>query len=235
MADDRLLVLYDNRSSSSTLQPGWGFSALIEIGGHRVLFDTGADKLVLEHNATALGVDLATIDTLVLSHEHCDHIGALSSALHKDLSVVYPVSFSQGLKKKVSAAHARSVQVRKPIELSRDLFSTGELGTTIKEQSLIISTASGPVLITGCAHPGIVEIARTATDLAGEPLHLVLGGFHLYKSKDAEIKKIADALRQLGVKTIGPCHCTGAHAIMLLQQVFGPDGLEVTAGTQISL
>ncbi|MCK4393753.1 MBL fold metallo-hydrolase, partial [Candidatus Bipolaricaulota bacterium] len=117
MAKDRILVLYDNRSDRSDLQPGWGFSALIEFSGHRVLFDTGADKLVLEHNATALGVDLATIDALVLSHEHCDHIGAVTSALHNNLDVFYPASFSVLFQGEVEGRPERAPWRAHPVSL----------------------------------------------------------------------------------------------------------------------
>ena len=232
---DKITVIYDNRSSRKDVRPGWGFSALVEYGNVRLLFDTGGDKIVLEENASALGIDIKGTDYLFFSHEHCDHVGAASSALHKGLTVVYPKSFSQGFKKKVEAAGATSLHVTVPTEFSPGLFSTGELGTSIKEQSLIISTADGPVLITGCAHPGIVEIARTATHIAEMPLSLIIGGFHLYKSTDAEVEEIARTFRSLGVKRIGPCHCTGDRAIKILLDSFGPDGLPVTAGTEIAL
>ncbi|HHR85276.1 MAG TPA: MBL fold metallo-hydrolase [Candidatus Acetothermia bacterium] len=235
MQNNRITVIYDNRSSRGDLRPGWGFSALVEYGDVRLLFDTGGDKIVLEQNARALGVDLKDKDYLFFSHEHCDHVGAASSALHKDLIVVHPASFSQGFKRKIEGAGATSLQVTEPVEFSPGLFSTGELGTTIKEQSLIISTARGPVLITGCAHPGIVQIARAATDIAEESLRLVLGGFHLGATPPDEVRKIGRELKALGAKQIGPCHCTGEGAIAILREMFGEDGLEVIAGTRIEL
>jgi 7,8-dihydropterin-6-yl-methyl-4-(beta-D-ribofuranosyl)aminobenzene 5'-phosphate synthase len=231
MTNERVLILYDNRSDRSDLQPGWGFSALIEFGGHRVLF--------LEHNATALGVDLATIDTLVLSHEHCDHIGAVTSALHKNLDVFYPASFSvlfQGeVEEKPARAPWRAHPVSLPTEIVPGIASTGEMGKEIVEQALIIRGSVGPTLITGCAHPGIVEIARVATDLAGEPLHLVLGGFHLYKKNKPEVEEIAVTLKRLEVERIAPCHCTGMAAIKTLHHAFGDASIDVKVGTEILL
>lgn len=239
MGSDRVTVIYDNRSSRGDLRPGWGFSALIELGGQRVLFDTGPDKLVLEHNAAALGIDLATTDSLVLSHEHCDHIGAVTSALHEGLDVFYPASFStlfQGeVKGETERARWRAHPVSTPTEIVAGIISTGELGKDIAEQALLIRGPAGPTLITGCAHPGIVEIVRVATELAGGDLHLVLGGFHLYKKNEHEIRQIASALQKLGVKKVGPCHCTGERAIGLLQDVYGANGLDVMAGTTIAL
>lgn len=235
MTENRITIIYDNRSSQEGVRPGWGFSALLEYNGINLLFDTGGDKIVLESNAAALGIDLKSADYLFFSHQHCDHVGAASSALSKGLKVVYPVSFPQELKDKIEAAQAESIQVSKTIEFSPGLVSTGELGTTIKEQSLIIKTTKGPVLITGCAHPGIVNITRVATDLAQEPLLLVLGGFHLSDTPTEKIYQIASALHDLGVKQIGPCHCTGKPAIDVLNEAFGENGLEVMAGTQINL
>jgi len=232
---NRITVIYDNRSSRGDLRPGWGFSALVEYGDVCLLFDTGGDKIVLEHNASALGIGLKEADYLFFSHEHCDHVGAASSALHKGLTVVYPDSFSEAFKKKVEAAGAISLTVTGPTEFSSGLTSTGELGNAIVEQSLIIDTPDGPVLITGCAHPGIVEIARTATDIAGGPLRLVLGGFHLGSTPPDEVRKIGSALRDLRVRQIGPCHCTGERAISILREMFAEDGLEVMAGTRIEL
>jgi len=239
MASEKITVIYDNRSSQANLRPGWGFSALIEFGGHQILFDTGADKLVLEHNAAALGVDLTMIDTLVLSHEDCDHIGAVTSVLHKDLDVFYPASFSirfQGeVEEKPKQATWNAHAVSAPTEIVPGITSTGEMGKEIVEQALIIRGSAGPTLITGCAHPGIVEIVRVATDLAGEPLHLVLGGFHLYEKNKPEVEEIGVALKRLGVKTIAPCHCTGENAIKILRETFGSDSMEVLVGTEIAL
>ena len=233
--ENRITVIYDNRSSRGDLRPGWGFSALVEHDGVSLLFDTGGDKIVLEHNAAALGIGLKEADYLFFSHEHCDHVGAASSALHKGLTVVYPDSFSEAFKKKVKAAGAISLTVTGPTEFSPGFISTGELGRAIVEQSLIIDTPDGPVLITGCAHPGIVEIARTATDIAGGPLRLVLGGFHLGSTPPDEVRKIGSALRDLRVRQVGPCHCTGERAISILREMFAEDGLEVMAGTRIEL
>ena len=236
MAKDHILILYDNRTDKSDLQPGWGFSALIELKGRRVLFDTGADNLVLEHNAEALGADLASPDALVLSHEHCDHIGAITSALHKNLEVFYPTSFSTLFQGEVSGEegwHAHPVS--QPVEILPRFRSTGELGKKIVEQSLIVKGDEGPVLITGCAHPGIVEIARVATEIVGKPLQLVLGGFHLYKKNEAAVGEIAAALKELGVKRVAPCHCTGLKAMKVLKESFGTAYLVIKVGSEVKI
>ena len=95
-------ILYDNRAQAD-LRPGWGFAAWVSVGDESVLFDTGADKLVFENNARALGCNVSTLGALVLSHEHCDHIGAVSSVTRKGLRLYVPASFARRF-----ACHRRS-------------------------------------------------------------------------------------------------------------------------------
>ena len=77
----RLTVLYDAFGKASDMQKDWGYSALVEAGGKRILFDTGNDPVIFANNAQAKGVDLATIDFVVMSHRHSDHMGGLSHVL----------------------------------------------------------------------------------------------------------------------------------------------------------
>ena len=77
----RLTVLYDAFGKPSEMQEDWGYSALIELGGRRILFDTGNDAVVFANNVKAKGIDLATIDFVVISHRHSDHVGGLSHVL----------------------------------------------------------------------------------------------------------------------------------------------------------
>jgi len=231
----RITIIYDNRAGREDLYPGWGFSALVEKAGTRLLFDVGGDKIVLEHNASSLGIDLGSTDYLFLSHEHCDHVGAISSALHKGLTVVYPASFSAGFKRRIADEGLTGIPVEGPIEFHPGFRSTGELGGGIKEQSLIVAGKDGPVLITGCAHPGIVEIARVASGISGRGLDLVIGGFHLGARADSEVEGIAGSLKRLGVKRIAPCHCTGERAMNLLRGTFGFEYIDVKAGTSIEI
>jgi 7,8-dihydropterin-6-yl-methyl-4-(beta-D-ribofuranosyl)aminobenzene 5'-phosphate synthase len=74
----RITVLYDAFGKNPAMTKDWGYAALVEIGGKRILFDTGDDPGILAKNAKAKGVDLARLDFAVLSHRHGDHIGGLS-------------------------------------------------------------------------------------------------------------------------------------------------------------
>jgi 7,8-dihydropterin-6-yl-methyl-4-(beta-D-ribofuranosyl)aminobenzene 5'-phosphate synthase len=77
----RLTVLYDAFGKTSEMKKDWGYAALIEVGGRRILFDTGNDPEIFANNVKAKGVDLTTIDFVVMSHRHSDHMGGLSHVL----------------------------------------------------------------------------------------------------------------------------------------------------------
>jgi 7,8-dihydropterin-6-yl-methyl-4-(beta-D-ribofuranosyl)aminobenzene 5'-phosphate synthase len=73
----RVTILYDAFGRPSALQKDWGFAALVEYGGRRILFDTGNDAAVFARNAKQLGVDLGRLDAAVISHRHGDHTTGL--------------------------------------------------------------------------------------------------------------------------------------------------------------
>jgi 7,8-dihydropterin-6-yl-methyl-4-(beta-D-ribofuranosyl)aminobenzene 5'-phosphate synthase len=77
----RITVLYDAFGKDATLTKDWGYAALVEINGKRVLFDTGDDPASLAKNVKAKGVDLTKLDFVVLSHRHSDHVGGLAYVL----------------------------------------------------------------------------------------------------------------------------------------------------------
>lgn len=77
----QITILYDAFGKDSAMQKDWGYAALVEFGGKRILFDTGNNPDVLERNAKAKGVDLSKLDFVVMSHRHGDHMGGLSYLL----------------------------------------------------------------------------------------------------------------------------------------------------------
>jgi len=80
-APNRVTILYDAFGKSGAMTKAWGFSALVESGGKRILFDTGGNAEIFEHNVKALGVDLSKLDFVVISHRHSDHISGLNYLL----------------------------------------------------------------------------------------------------------------------------------------------------------
>ncbi|MDQ3195812.1 MAG: MBL fold metallo-hydrolase, partial [Pseudomonadota bacterium] len=77
----QITVLYDAFGKDPAMKKDWGFAALVEVGGKRILFDTGNNSDILAHNAKAKGVDLSKLDFVVMSHRHGDHMGGLNHLL----------------------------------------------------------------------------------------------------------------------------------------------------------
>lgn len=78
---NRITILYDAFGKSSVLTKDWGYASLIEYGGKRILFDTGNNAQIFEHNVKALGVDLRNLDFVVISHRHADHTSGINYLL----------------------------------------------------------------------------------------------------------------------------------------------------------
>jgi 7,8-dihydropterin-6-yl-methyl-4-(beta-D-ribofuranosyl)aminobenzene 5'-phosphate synthase len=77
----QITILYDAFGKDSAMQKDWGYAALVEYGGKRILFDTGNNPEVLAQNARAKGIDLSKLDFVVMSHRHGDHMGGLAYLL----------------------------------------------------------------------------------------------------------------------------------------------------------
>ena len=77
----QITVLYDAFGKSSVMQKDWGYAALIEYGGKRIMFDTGNNGDMLAQNAKAKGIDLSKLDFVIMSHRHGDHMGGMSYLL----------------------------------------------------------------------------------------------------------------------------------------------------------
>jgi 7,8-dihydropterin-6-yl-methyl-4-(beta-D-ribofuranosyl)aminobenzene 5'-phosphate synthase len=93
----RVTILYDALGSDPALKIGWGYSALLEYGGRRILFDTGGDLADFSENIKSMRVDLGTLDFVVLTHRHGDHTSGLHQVLkvNPDVKIYAPVEQSQ--------------------------------------------------------------------------------------------------------------------------------------------
>ncbi len=121
-------------------------------------------------------------------------------------------------------------------ELVPGVYTTGELGEAIKEQSLVVSTGAGLVVITGCAHPGVASIIqKVKAAFPGENIHLVMGGFHLKSASKPQVISIIHSLKQMGVARAAPSHCSGDGARQLFKEQYGDDYIDSGAGKVISL
>ena len=77
----QITVLYDAFGNSTSMTKDWGFAALVEYGGKRILFDTGNNAEIFAHNVEVKGIDLNQLDFAVVSHRHGDHTSGLNHLL----------------------------------------------------------------------------------------------------------------------------------------------------------
>jgi 7,8-dihydropterin-6-yl-methyl-4-(beta-D-ribofuranosyl)aminobenzene 5'-phosphate synthase len=97
-SENRITVLYDAFGKDPSMRKDWGFSALIEVGGKRILFDTGDNRDIFAANVKAKNVDLTKLDFVVLSHRHGDHMAGLAHVLSVNPTVkIYAPKESFGI------------------------------------------------------------------------------------------------------------------------------------------
>jgi 7,8-dihydropterin-6-yl-methyl-4-(beta-D-ribofuranosyl)aminobenzene 5'-phosphate synthase len=236
-ASSGLTIIYDNNTLEKGLVPGWGFSCLINLPELQILFDTGGDSSILLNNMHNMGIDPERIDSVILSHAHGDHVGGLSGLLRENhpIKVFIPESFPRGFKEDVGLLGGAVQNAGGSVMVHPGVYTTGELGRSIREQSLILETFEGLVIITGCAHPGLVEIVEHTRGLFNEKVYLLIGGFHLMGQSDEEIKNILSRLGQLNVERVAPCHCTGDRARELFSLHYGENYFECGAGLSLEM
>lgn len=185
-------IVYDNTTVREDLKSDWGFAAVIEIEKKRILFDAGADGDILLSNMQKMGIDPMSIDTVFISHNHFDHTGGLASFLSKNNNVtVYLPESLRGVRNA-----ARVIHISKAMSIDDRIHSTGELDGI--EQSLIIETEKGSIIVVGCSHPGLANIINAAETYG--KIYAIVGGYHGFREFD--ILKNVDR--------ICPTHCTQA-------------------------
>ena len=185
----RITIVYDNESSRNDLKADWGFSCLVETFGKKILFDTGASGKILLENMQKFQIDLKTIDEIFISHNHWDHIDGLEEVLR-----IHPITVYAPLSCKDSKFASNMIIIDMPTTLHESIYSTGEINQI--EQSLVIKTDKGLVIIVGCAHSKVENILDIASQF-GKPYALI-GGLHDFED--------LDLLKDLEI--ICPTHCT---------------------------
>ncbi len=232
-----ITILYDNYPFAEGLKTDWGFSCIIKGTEKTVLFDTGTRSDILFHNVKALKVDFENVELVPLSHSHGDHTGGLFAFLKENnkVTVYVPAFFPDSFKQRVKDSGAKIVSVDEPVEICKNVHLTGELTGIANEQALILDTSQGLVIITGCAHPGIVEMVKRAKEVVKKQIYLVFGGFHLGGKSEAEVKEIIRQFKELGVRKVGATHCTGDSAIGLFKQAYGENFVPMGVGRIIQI
>lgn len=199
-------------TSEDGFQPEFGYAVYVRYQGNDVLFDTGATPGILAHNLKAAAIDPASIDTLVVSHNHPDHIGGISYLRKSNPAIkVYAPpgqTVDDGPLERVTDVH----------EISPNLFvlrTHSDVPTVgiANELSILIKTAHGPYVITGCSHTGVARIMTKATAIAGGEIFHYAGGARLKFRGARDTEKVADELNRLHVSQVSPGHCSIDHAV----------------------
>jgi len=233
----RLSVVYDNHPDDKKLKADWGFSCFVEGPEKSILFDTGADGQTLLSNLEKMGIPPARVDVVVLSHIHRDHTGGLKAllSLNPEIEVWLPHFFPMDFKDSIKAGGASVVEVDASRKICEGAHTSGVIEGWIKEQSLVLDTESGLVLMTGCAHPRIVHIIDRVRDIFKKDIFMALGGLHLAGFEKAEIREIIRKFRSAGIRKVGPAHCSGDEARKLFQEEYQADFITIGVGAKIEI
>lgn len=235
MKEITIRIIYDNCKESKDLQEGWGFSALIETGDRTMLFDTGNDRDAFFSNTEKMGIDYRKITDVIFSHKHRDHVAGCKEILGK-LSENCRVFLPKGFPSKIVPQNLQTQKVSDFQEIEKNVFSLVlKGGFFLYEQSLVLKTENGLVVITGCAHPGIINILETAQKKFNAPIYLVLGGFHLFRKNCRFVENVVNKFQALGIKKVAPCHCSGKLTIGRFQEAYQEDFYKIGTGTVLTI
>jgi 7,8-dihydropterin-6-yl-methyl-4-(beta-D-ribofuranosyl)aminobenzene 5'-phosphate synthase len=228
-------IIYDNTTKTPGLTSDWGFSLLISGLSKEILFDTGQNPDIFELNFRKMNLDSSKVDILVLSHEHGDHTGGIPGLvkMRKNIPVLIPESFTPDFKAKLAGSSLEPILVGKPALICENLYTSGEFAGPIPEQALVLNITKGLVVITGCSHPGIVEMLREIKSTFHKNIYMVLGGFHLLDKTDGEMATIISQMKALNVVKCGAGHCTGEKQIKMFKDAFGDNYFELGVGNCI--
>jgi len=237
--DLEITIVFDNYPGKPKLTPLWGFAAFVQLPGHTILFDTGSNGPVLLKNIEALGLDVNNIDSLFISHPHWDHIGGADAVIEQNphLHLFVPASLSKHLIHDVKK-QVREVTVvnHQAAQLFDHVYSTGTMNEEyIGEQAMVIDTSAGLVVVTGCAHPGIVSTAEKARQMLDREILLLMGGFHLLNEAPPAIQQVINSLQQASVRHVCPTHCSGDLAKEMFKESFAEQYLEGEVGATIRM
>ena len=236
----KVKVLFDKDALNKNLHFGWGVSFLV---GETVLFDAGENGQWLLENMKNLNVDIQKIQIAVISHNHWDHTGGLWELLKKrpGLSVCACPNFSSEFKKRVTDLKGRLIEAKEVIKVSKNIFTTGEIPGEYKqeympEQALIAKTSKGLTVITGCAHPGIIQMLELIKKkFQNKRFYYVIGGFHLMEKDKRIIRTIADKFNELTIEKAGPTHCSGNEAEGIFKEKYASNFILIKTGQTLDI
>ncbi len=217
----------------------WGVSFLI---GDDLIFDAFGDPGVFFNNIQKFNINTAKIKHIILSHDDWDHIAGLWSLIdNREYITVYVChGFKQGIKDKIVSTGVKLIEVEGMMQIKDSIYSTGQLygeseGRKIYEQSVVIKTTYGLAVICGCAHPGVVNIVRQTKENLQTSVYSLIGGFHLKDNADEINMSVIKEIQKLGIRKIGPMHCTGERATEAMRKLFGQGFMRIKEGDSLQV
>ena len=254
---------------------------------YRILFDCGGAPDIFIGNMEKLGIDPKTINHVVISHGHPDHLGSIKAFMDARDNVpcpvlIHPDTFSAryiespagyvfphicgalNSKKECEEAGARFVSVTDPVKVGPGCMTTGnipwhedvpfepspitiyhdknyhfELDKTDDEVGLCINLkGKGLVVLSGCAHNGIINTIKRCQEVSGvDEVYAVIGGFHLGfpEVPESMIGKTIEELKKINPKVIIPQHCTGFKATAKIMETFPGQYVQSSVGMKVML
>ena len=245
----KLITLIENTSCSEILTCEHGLSLYIETGDHKILFDMGQSGAFAE-NAEKLGIDLARVDFAVLSHGHYDHGGGMARFLERNTHA--PIYVNRHAFEPHFNAAGKDIGLDPNLPKDRIRFTDGPQdlasGITLEtvpfppadtagmtaadgqpedfrhEQYLLIRENGRRILISGCSHKGIVQLAEHFRP------DILVGGFHFMKVTDETVlRDAAEKLLALGCVCYTG-HCTGQSQYEYLKSLMGESLHAISTG-----
>jgi 7,8-dihydropterin-6-yl-methyl-4-(beta-D-ribofuranosyl)aminobenzene 5'-phosphate synthase len=233
----------------------WGFGALVEANGRKILFDTGARPQTVLNNAREMNVELSDVTDVILSHNHGDHTGGFLTLREvfgkKNRNALSRAWVAEGIflasRKGTPMPAAKAVFedgggsfefLKGPREIFPGAWLTGPVprkhpeknwsgnvrsaDTIPEDQSLVLDTVKGLVVVAGCGHAGIINTLEHAREtVRNAPVHAAIGGFHLFNASDETLAWTADHLKRMGLAHFLGAHCTGIEAVYKIRGAVG--------------
>jgi 7,8-dihydropterin-6-yl-methyl-4-(beta-D-ribofuranosyl)aminobenzene 5'-phosphate synthase len=272
----KITVLSTMLVGGTTGMGEWGFSALVEADGQRILLDTGAHPDTVLENARELNIDLSDVREVILTHNHWDHVTGLLtlrremmkknpaalSVVHVATGIFYSRPSPKGednkviaIRKEYEATGGKIVEHSDGADIFPGAWLTGPVPRKYPErnwsvsgkvqtpsglvednipedQSLVLNTTQGLVVVTGCGHAGIVNILTYASaKFPGKPVYAVVGGLHLFPASDEQLNWTADEMKEFKVANLLGAHCTGIEAVYRLRERAGMSRKSAVVGS----
>jgi len=266
----KITVLMEDTNGMSNVKAEHGLSFYIETKSHNLLVDTGASDLTWE-NAKRLDVDIAKVDTVIISHGHYDHTGGLMEFANRNpIANIYMQQSAGGEyfhgnkyigidKHIMDLPRLHLIEGDYKIDDELHLFSgvTGRLlwpksnlvllekvdGKFVQdyflhEQYLVICHEEEKILISGCAHNGILNILNRFESIYHGYPDVVISGFHMMKRTDYtedEINNMKETAYELiKLPTVFYTgHCTGQTAFDIMKHIMGEQLQQIHSGDLI--